>query len=34
MDFGGWSSWQAITLIVCIAVAIGCGTVVSKRKKK
>lgn len=34
MDFGGWSSWQVITLIICITVAIGCGTVVSKTKKK
>lgn len=33
MDFGGWSSWQVITLIICIAVAIGYGTVDSKRKK-
>lgn len=34
MEFGGWSSWQVITLIICITVAICSGTVVSKRKKK
>jgi hypothetical protein len=34
MDFGGWSSWQVITLIICISIAIDCGMVVSKRKKK
>ena len=33
MEFGGWSSWQVITLIICISTAIGCGVVVSKKKK-
>jgi uncharacterized membrane protein len=30
MGFGGWSSWQVITLFICITVAIG----LSKKKKK
>jgi len=34
MEFGGWSSWQVITLIICVVVAIGYGTKVSKNKKK
>ena len=34
MEFDGWSSWQVITLIICIATAIGCGVVVSHKKKK
>ncbi len=34
MEFGGWSSWQVVTLIICIATAIGCGVVVSKKNKK
>ena len=33
MDFGGWSTWQVVTLIFCIAVAISYSTVVGKRKK-
>ncbi|VYU54938.1 Uncharacterised protein [Clostridium paraputrificum] len=33
MVFGGWSSWQVITLIICISTAIGYGVVVSKKKK-
>lgn len=34
MGFGGWSSWQVITLIICFGVAIGFGAISSKRKKK
>jgi hypothetical protein len=34
MNFGGRSSWQVITLIICISVAIGSSMVVSKKKKK
>lgn len=34
MEFGGWPSWQVLTLILCISTAIGCGVVVSKKKKK
>ena len=34
MEFGGWSSWQVITLIICISTAIGCSVVVSKKKRK
>lgn len=34
MSFGGWSSWQVITLIICIAAAFGCFAVYSKKKKK
>ena len=34
MEFGGWSSWQVITLIICIYTAIGCGVAGRKKKKK
>lgn len=34
MEFGGWSSWQVLTLILCIFTAIGCSVVVSNKKKK
>jgi hypothetical protein len=34
MGFGGWPSWQVITLFICITVAIGSGMVVSTKKKK
>lgn len=34
MEFGGWSLWQILTLILCIFTAIGCGVVVSRKKKK
>lgn len=30
MDFGGWSSQQVITIIICITVAIG----LSKKKRQ
>ena len=31
MEFGWWSSWGVITLIICI---VGCGVLVSKKNKK
>lgn len=31
MGFGGWSSWQVITLTICIVTSIGCSLVVSKK---
>lgn len=34
MNFGGWSSWQVITLIISISTAIGCSVVVIKNNKK
>ena len=32
MEFGGWSSWQVITLVICIGTAIGCASVTRKEK--
>ena len=33
MDFGGWSSWQVLTLILCIGTALVIGVKSSKGKK-
>ena len=34
MEFGGWSSWQVLTLILCIATAVICGVMFSIKNKK
>lgn len=34
MEFGGWSSCQALTLTICIATAVICGVIVSAKNKK
>jgi len=33
VDFGGWSSQQVITIIICITVAIVNGMVLSKKRR-
>lgn len=34
MEFGGWSSWQVLTLTICIATVVICGVIVSTKNKK
>lgn len=34
MEFGGWSSWQVLTLIFCIATSLAIGISNLNKKKK
>lgn len=34
MSFGGWSSWQVLTLLICIGAVLAIGVKSSKNNKK
>lgn len=34
MEFGGWSSWQVLTLTICIVTVVICCVIVSIKNKK